>query len=144
MLVIKLELEQQDCDELYSRQNMASNPLILIFVTIFLTVYALPTAFANGGQGCYAPPMVYGSECRDESFLSSGPGLDVQYTINVKENTQLCCKALSCRHSCSFVDIGCGSGSWHSTTLPWGYSPSFVRVKCKGNPLGSSFTFGYQ
>ena len=106
---------------------------------------------AHADDACYAPPFVYGGECKASTGVIGSPGLKITYSIDQVNNvgTLICCKALGCGSvtdtDCSTwgtYDLGCSSSSIVASLL-WGNNAATPAIQCYGNPTGTSIQWSY-
>ena len=113
---------------------------------VLLIVPAMLVMKTAADDGCYAPPLVYGGECKASTSIFGSPGLKVHYSVDQVNNagTLICCQALGCNFASStdcstweFYGIGCSSSSISAAVL-WGNNAATPAIKCYGSPTGTS------
>ena len=118
----------------------------MAILQLFLLISAI-LVVSTEANVCYAPPLVYGWECRSAGLFGR-PNLKVFYTVKQVNNgrTLVCCKAKGCglatSTSCSkwgFYSIGCSSssGSIHRAVL-WDNNAGIPAIKCYGLLTGTA------
>ncbi|OPL21371.1 hypothetical protein AM593_06304, partial [Mytilus galloprovincialis] len=126
----------------YSQTDRKMPKTYLLFVVIVVASQMVVT-YGKGGGGCYAPPFVWGSECRSSTSIIGNNGVQIRYCVIVNGNagTQVCCQGYSPVGN-TFQSIGCGSGSF-CRTLGWGNNIATPKIKCKGSPFGASVSWSH-
>ncbi|XP_053379064.1 uncharacterized protein LOC123562025 [Mercenaria mercenaria] len=111
---------------------------MMMLSAIFVAMLLIPLASAQpetlGGVNCKAYRNRYGPVCKSDTVSLPRPRATIQYKITVRGNARICCYAYTCsRISCYMKYIGCGRGTWSSSTLPWegGNLLARPKMKCK-------------
>lgn len=118
-------------------QTMFDLILILCFTTVIIADYP-----------CWAPPSVWGGECKSSRAIMGSCCDEIVYSVEVLGDTNVECQAIGnayygAGNPCVFGWHNIGIVNKGSFPLIWSANAAYPGIKCRGHPLGSSLKWNY-